>query len=103
MKHIAAALIISVALAAPASADPSMDANFLRSLDIGHVPYTNGPNAIVIARAVVCDDFRQGYDYSYVTDAVGEMNLGWTDYQTGFFVGAASSAGYDATVRPVAP
>lgn len=86
----ASSTAVSSALTPAASSGDIKDANFLKALDKGNVPYTNGKDMVLGARAVcLFMSDENGGTYLSAVKGVGEQHPDLTDEQQGFVVGAA--------------
>jgi hypothetical protein len=66
------------------------DANFIETLDRGHIPYQDGHDAILQGQAAcVYLSPANGGTYLGAIQGVGAHEPGFTDEQRGFFIGAA--------------
>src|SRR5215217_6819875 len=99
----AAAVALAVVFAAPTNADSDTDAKFLEGLDIGQIPYHEGPDVAVLLGHLVCMRLSGGTGtYPATFDFVRGASPAWTDYQHGYFIALAVTA-YCPNQKPELP
>ena len=98
-----AAVALAFVFATPAHADSEMDAKFLKGLDIGQIPYQEGPDVAVLLGHLVCMRLSGGTGtYPATLDFVRDARPAWTDYQRGYFIALAVTA-YCPDQKPELP
>jgi hypothetical protein len=81
----------TLGLAAPAQADPGVDASFLDALTKAGITFSNGPNA-VNAGQTACGMMEQGQPELDVIQHVSEQNPGISTTNAAKFTAIAASA-----------
>jgi Protein of unknown function (DUF732) len=82
---------VTLGLAAPAQADPGVDASFLDALTKAGITFSNGPNA-VNAGQTACGLMSQGQPGLEVIQRVSEQNPGISTISAAKFTAIAASA-----------
>lgn len=91
LAKIAAALIIPLAVAVPARADPNDDL-FIRELTASRIPYKGSDSTAIALAHLVCTELSMKYfSYGNVLDLVERGNSAMTESEAKQFIGYSAS------------